>query len=108
MSLTMRPLTFSERGVAEPSVSLRDMLAGLMPAITGASPIDLGGYAEEILRSGFPGIRDLPERARQATCRLVRDDHPTEMAAAPSARRAKGAEARRRRCQAGWRTAWRR
>lgn len=65
VSLTMRPLTFSERGVAEPSVSLRDMLAGTHPAITGTSPVDLPGYVDEILRSGFPGIRDLPERARQ-------------------------------------------
>ena len=65
VSLTMRPLTFSERGVAEPSVSLREMLAGTRPAINGTSPIDLPGYTDEILRSGFPGIRDLPERARQ-------------------------------------------
>ena len=42
------------------------MLAGALPAITGTSPVDLPGYLEEILRSGFPGIRDLPERARQA------------------------------------------
>ena len=65
VSLTMRPLAFSERGVAEPSVSLRDMLAGTHPAITGTAPIDLSGYVDEILRSGFPGIRDLPERDRQ-------------------------------------------
>ena len=65
VSLTMRPLTLSERGVAEPSVSLREMLAGARPTITGTSPIDLPGYTDEILRSGFPGIRDLPERARQ-------------------------------------------
>ncbi len=65
VSLTMRPLAFSERGLAEPSVSLRDMLAGTRPPITGTSPIDLPGYTDEILRSGFPGIRDLPERARQ-------------------------------------------
>ena len=41
------------------------MLAGVRPAITGTSPIDLPGYTDEILRSGFPGIRDLPEQARQ-------------------------------------------
>jgi len=32
--------------------------------IEGRSEIDLLGYVEEILRSGFPGVRDLPERAR--------------------------------------------
>ena len=66
VSLTMRPLTISERGVAEPSVSLREMLTGSRPTITGTSPVDLPGYTDEILRSGFPGIRDLHERARQA------------------------------------------
>lgn len=65
VSLTMRPLAFSERALAEPSVSLRGMLDGTQPAITGTSPIDLPTYTDEILRSGFPGIRDLPERARQ-------------------------------------------
>ncbi|WP_342372229.1 DUF4143 domain-containing protein [Propioniciclava soli] len=65
VSLTMRPLAFSERALAEPSVSLRGMLDGTQPAITGISPIDLPTYTDEILRSGFPGIRDLPERARQ-------------------------------------------
>jgi uncharacterized protein len=40
-------------------------LAGGQPAIKGTSPVDLPGYIDEILRSGFPGIRDLPERARQ-------------------------------------------
>lgn len=65
VSLPLRPLAFSERGVAEPCVSLRELLAGGRPPISGTSPMDLPGYTDEILRSGFPGIRDLPERARQ-------------------------------------------
>ena len=61
----MRPLAISERGLTDPTVSLRDLLAGSRPEINGRSPIDLSTYTEEILRSGFPGIRDLPERPRQ-------------------------------------------
>lgn len=60
----MRPLAFSERGLAEPTVSLKALLTGEQSAIAGVSGIDLPTYTEEILRSGFPGIRDLPERAR--------------------------------------------
>ena len=63
VSLPMRPLAFSERGLAAPTVSLRQLLVGNQ-AITGASGVGLAEYTDEILRSGFPGIRDLPDRAR--------------------------------------------
>jgi hypothetical protein len=33
--------------------------------VGGRTDIALPGYVDEILASGFPGIRDLPERARQ-------------------------------------------
>lgn len=64
VSLRMRPLSFAERGVSEPTVSLRDLLAGGHPDISGHSAVNLPAYVEEILRSGFPGIRDLGRRAR--------------------------------------------
>ncbi|HSV38067.1 MAG TPA: DUF4143 domain-containing protein [Nocardioidaceae bacterium] len=64
VSLTMRPLSIAERGLAEPTVSLAELLAGAQPIIRGRSGVDLAGYVEEILASGFPGIRHLPERAR--------------------------------------------
>lgn len=64
VSLTMRPLSVAERGLAESTVSLGELLTGSRPVIEGRSEIDLLGYVEEILRSGFPGVRDLPERAR--------------------------------------------
>jgi len=64
--LRMRPLTLSERGVAEPTVSLRELLAGRLPALQGSTGIALDRYAEEICRSGFPGLRTLPDRARRA------------------------------------------
>lgn len=49
----------------DPTISLRELLEGSRPEVGGRSTIDLPTYADEILRSGFPGIRDLPERARQ-------------------------------------------
>lgn len=64
VSLTMRPLAFSERDVASPTVSLADLLIGSRTEIRGTSEITLPTYVDEILRSGFPGIRDLPDRAR--------------------------------------------
>lgn len=64
VSLPLRPLAFSERGLVAPTVSLRELLAGDRPDVSGVSPITLPTYTEEILRSGFPGIRSLPERAR--------------------------------------------
>lgn len=60
----LRPLSFAERGLGEPTVSLRALLAGEQRSIVGHSGIGLSVYVEEILRSGFPGIRALPERVR--------------------------------------------
>jgi predicted AAA+ superfamily ATPase len=65
VSIAMRPMTFSERGAYRPTVSLRALLKGESHEIGGTSDVDVPAYAEEILRSGFPGIRDLSERARQ-------------------------------------------
>ena len=66
VSLTVRPLSFAERGLAVPTVSLRELLSGSQPKISGQSPVGLSTYTDEILGSGFPGIRGLPTRARQA------------------------------------------
>ena len=65
VSIPMRPMSLTERGVAAPTVSLRQLMTGSSPAITGRSNVGLDAYTDEILRSGFPGTRDLPERARQ-------------------------------------------
>lgn len=64
VSIRLRPLSFNERGLTGPTVSLRELLAGDRPDIYGHSPVDLSTYADEILASGLPGIRTLPERAR--------------------------------------------
>jgi uncharacterized protein len=64
VSMAMRPMAFSERGLSEPTVSLGALLTGKTSTIDGTCEVDMSMYADEILRSGFPGIRDLPERAR--------------------------------------------
>jgi len=64
VTLTLRPMAFSERARSTPTISLRELLTGDRPTITGSTAVNLADYTDEILRSGFPGIRDLPERAR--------------------------------------------
>ena len=71
VSFTMRPLSFAERAVLTPTVSLRSLLSGGRPPITGNSTVDLPHYVDEILRSGFPGIRDLPARARPCSSTAI-------------------------------------
>ncbi|MGH3421852.1 MAG: ATP-binding protein, partial [Streptosporangiaceae bacterium] len=66
VSVRMRPLSLAERGLLAPSVSLAEMLTGRPPTIAGTSALTLADYVEQILASGFPGIRTLPERARRA------------------------------------------
>lgn len=56
-------MTLSERGIGDPSVSLRQLLAGDRPRLDAASPLRLADYAEEILASGFPGLRGMSSRA---------------------------------------------
>lgn len=65
VSLRMRPLSLAERRLVPPSVSLRELLGGSRAPLRGTSPVRLSGYVEEILASGLPGIRPLPERARR-------------------------------------------
>ena len=60
----MRPMGLAERGVVEPTVSLASLMSGERPEVRGSTTFGLREYAEEIVRSGFPGIRGLPERRR--------------------------------------------
>lgn len=62
----MRPLTLSERGLARPSVSLAALLRGGTPGLTGETTVRLADYVDEILASGFPGLRGLSGRALRA------------------------------------------
>lgn len=66
LRVRLRPMTLAERGVGVASVSLGDLLLGGRPAITGRTDIALQRYVNEILTSGFPGIRGLPGRLQRA------------------------------------------
>lgn len=55
----MRPLSLAERGLASPTVSLGRVLQGPGSPIQGETSVALAGYAEEIVRSGFPRTRHL-------------------------------------------------
>ena len=66
VTVKMRPLTLFERGVGAPTVSLSEMLKGERPAITGSTGVTLADYVDEIVSSGFPGIRNKAPRSRRA------------------------------------------
>lgn len=66
VSLRMRPLSLFERGLAAPTVSLAALLRGEAPEITGETTVRLADYVEEILASGFPGLRGLTGRPLRA------------------------------------------
>jgi predicted AAA+ superfamily ATPase len=63
--LRMRPMTLTERGITAPTVSLARLLAGHREPLHGQTDLTLADYAEQIVASGFPGIRDLTGRARR-------------------------------------------
>lgn len=78
--LTMRPLTLVERGMATPMISLRGLHAG-GAEVTGQTDLGIGDYVDEILATGFPGIRDTPARSRDRQIdgyleRIVDSDMP--------------------------------
>lgn len=66
VQLRMRPMSLAERGLEKPAVSLGALLAGAAADIGSDTSVSLREYAEEIVRSGFPGIRGLPARACRA------------------------------------------
>lgn len=65
IKLTMRPMALSERGVEVPTVSMRALFDNQdSTSISGTTSLTVRDYVEEILRSGFPGIREIPSRNR--------------------------------------------
>lgn len=83
VSVRMRPMALAERGLTEPTVSVADLLTGARPALVGRTDLTLPDYVHEILASGFPGIRNLPDRARRAQLdgylhRIVERDFPDQ------------------------------
>jgi hypothetical protein len=83
VQVRMRPMCLAERGVDTPTVSLRELLTGNRPPIEGTASMSLMDYVDEIVRSGFPGIRNLPPRARRAQldgylARIVEREFPEQ------------------------------
>jgi hypothetical protein len=66
VTVRMRTLTPAERGFETPTVSMRDLLSGSHPALEGKTGVRLDEYVDEILASGFPGLRALSGRALRA------------------------------------------
>ena len=64
VTLRMHPLSLAERGLAEPTVSLGELLSDRRPPLAGGSGATLADYTHEIARSGFPGIRQLDQDLR--------------------------------------------
>jgi predicted AAA+ superfamily ATPase len=74
-------MALAERVPGMATVSLARLLDGTQGDIEGRTDFTLSDYVDEILRSGFPGIRGLPERAREAqlatyVARVVDRDFP--------------------------------
>jgi predicted AAA+ superfamily ATPase len=66
VTVRMRPLSLAERGLGAPSVSLRELLAGDRPEVSGKTDVRLDDYVDEIVRSGLPGLRSFRGRALRA------------------------------------------
>lgn len=66
VNLRMRPLSLAERLQEPPSVSIKELLEGERATVRGQSSLTLEHYTDEILRSGFPGLRGLSRRQLRA------------------------------------------
>lgn len=64
VSLRLRPMSLMERGVAEPTVSLSDLLKASTD-VEGECDVSLARYVAEIQASGLPGVRRLPSELRE-------------------------------------------
>jgi predicted AAA+ superfamily ATPase len=81
LRVRMRPLSLAERYPESATVSLAGLLTGQRVPVSGVSRLDLAGYVDEIVASGFPGVRPLAERVRQAqldgyVARVIDRDFP--------------------------------
>lgn len=66
LKVRMRPMSLAERYPGAATVSLGELLTGRRSPVSGRSPLGLADYVDEIVTSGFPGLRRLSGRVRQA------------------------------------------
>lgn len=81
VSLRMRPLSLAERLDEPPTVSLATLLSGEREPVEGRTELGLAEYTDEVLGSGFPGLRRLTDRPLRAQLdtyinRVVDKDFP--------------------------------
>ncbi len=62
-TIRMRPLSLLERAGTDSAVSLSELLSGAQPDLSGETGTTLEDYTQEIVASGFPGLRGLSDRA---------------------------------------------
>ena len=65
-SLRMRPLSFAERGLETPQISLAQLLNDEATHLNAETIIGLNDYCNQIASSGFPGYQGLAGRALKA------------------------------------------
>ncbi len=73
LSVRMRPMGLHERGLADPSVSLGDMLSGAGSDIAGSADFSISDYYDAIVSSGFPAIHNKSPRLQKGTAARVGD-----------------------------------
>lgn len=61
VTLRMRPMTLAERGLEAPTVSLRRLLEGDRPPVSGQTDVGLREYAHATVAGGFPGMQNEDE-----------------------------------------------
>ena len=66
LSVRMRPMGLHERGLADPSVSLGDMLSGAGSDIAGSADFSISDYYDAIVSSGFPAIHNKSPRLQKS------------------------------------------
>jgi predicted AAA+ superfamily ATPase len=81
VQVRLRPLSLAERGLGASTVSFGRLLSGAAAKVHGTTTVGLRDYVEEIVRSGFPGMRSLRGRALRAqlegyVTRVVQRDFP--------------------------------
>lgn len=60
----MRPFSLVERGLAEPQVSLADLMSGDRLPLSASTTISVTDYADEIVSGGLPALRPVSPRFR--------------------------------------------
>jgi len=66
VQVRLRPMTLAERGIDAPTVSLTQLLQGGRGPVSGRTDVKLERYVQEIVASGFPGLRGLSDRLARA------------------------------------------